>query len=342
MTSAGQAARLLRWYPPAWRARYGEEFTELLISDIEERPRSAARVLDVARGGLVARLTVAGLGGFQSSWARGGTADTAAAARHATASLVSLGCASAIFLGFGAALWSQLTIGWQWSDPSGAPGVPAAAATVATSATMIALLALAAAAALPMLAIIAVRAIKQRDKRLAVPALTLVAAVTGLFIGGRHFGNGWPGTGGHHGLVPGGLAAFEWALSLCVSSYWAHPAALATFPATELAWMAVSPIALVIAVASAARCVRRVALPPRVLRLEARLAAVACALMVVFLAACCCWVMTSGHVYPGDSGLSQYHAGLIDVVGVAVLTAAFAVALRAASQARHVLRSAGS
>jgi len=24
------AARLLRWYPKAWRSRYGEEFTELL------------------------------------------------------------------------------------------------------------------------------------------------------------------------------------------------------------------------------------------------------------------------------------------------------------------------
>lgn len=90
--------------------------------------------------------------------------------------------------------------------------------------------------------------------------------------------------------------------------------------------------------ASAARCVGRVALPSRVLRFEARVAAVACALMVVFLAACCCWVVTSGH----RSGLSQYHAGLIDVVGVAVLTAAFAVALRAASQARHVLRITGS
>ena len=51
--------RLLRWYPRAWRDRYGAEFTELLISDIEERPRAAARGLDVARGGLVARLTAA-------------------------------------------------------------------------------------------------------------------------------------------------------------------------------------------------------------------------------------------------------------------------------------------
>ncbi|MGH3166908.1 MAG: hypothetical protein ACRDN0_13610, partial [Trebonia sp.] len=92
-TPAGRhAARLLRWYPESWRARYGDEFTELLISDIEERPRSAARTLDVARGGIVARLTAAGLAGFQASWAdTGETADVSAVTRHVTASLVSLG-----------------------------------------------------------------------------------------------------------------------------------------------------------------------------------------------------------------------------------------------------------
>ena len=51
-----RAARLLRWYPRAWRSRYGEEFAELLVADIEERPRSRSRTADVIRGGLVARL----------------------------------------------------------------------------------------------------------------------------------------------------------------------------------------------------------------------------------------------------------------------------------------------
>jgi hypothetical protein len=50
-TPAQRAARLLRWYPPAWRARYDDEFTELLIADITERPRSWARAADVMRGG---------------------------------------------------------------------------------------------------------------------------------------------------------------------------------------------------------------------------------------------------------------------------------------------------
>jgi hypothetical protein len=47
-----RAKRLVRCYPRAWRARYGEEFTQLLLDDISERPRSLARTADVLRGGV--------------------------------------------------------------------------------------------------------------------------------------------------------------------------------------------------------------------------------------------------------------------------------------------------
>ena len=32
--------RLLRWYPSPWRARYGEEFAELLTAHIADEPHS--------------------------------------------------------------------------------------------------------------------------------------------------------------------------------------------------------------------------------------------------------------------------------------------------------------
>jgi hypothetical protein len=307
---AARAARLLRWYPKAWRARYGDEFAELLIADIAERPRSAARGLDVARGGTVARLTVAGLCGFGD--------------RRVAASLVTLGCSLAVFLGIGAAMWSQLTIGWQWSRSA---GIPATVATVATSAAMLGFLVLGALAALPVLAIVAARIARRRGKGLIGPSAVFVAASTILFVGGRHFGNGWPGTGGHRGLVPGGLAAFEWAMSLSVSSYWAHPGALAAFPAAELAWMAVSPLAVACAVIAAAKLVRRAELPPRALAIETRLAAVACVVMAVFLAGSCCWIATGG----GQPSL--FHAGIIDIAGAGVLAVALAVARQAARTA---------
>jgi hypothetical protein len=98
-----RAARLLRWYPRAWRVRYGEEFTELLIADLAERPRSAARTADVIRGGLVARLADAGLSGCPRS--------PELARMQVRACLASLACCAAVFLGVGGAIWSQLVIG---------------------------------------------------------------------------------------------------------------------------------------------------------------------------------------------------------------------------------------
>lgn len=51
--------RLLRCYPPQWRARYGDEFTELLLAELTERPWSWRLTADVARGGAAARLASA-------------------------------------------------------------------------------------------------------------------------------------------------------------------------------------------------------------------------------------------------------------------------------------------
>ena len=53
------AALLIRLYPAAWRARYGEEFAALL----EERPVGPFDVADIFLGALDARLRFRGLGG---------------------------------------------------------------------------------------------------------------------------------------------------------------------------------------------------------------------------------------------------------------------------------------
>ncbi|HEU5389572.1 MAG TPA: alpha/beta hydrolase-fold protein [Streptosporangiaceae bacterium] len=118
---AARAARLLRWYPRAWRSRYGAEFAELLVADVEERPRSRSRTADVIRGGIVARLGQAGLCGA-GVWGDppepGPRADTRPGPAGRTgASLASLGCCAAVFAAVGGAMWSQLTTGWQWSPP---------------------------------------------------------------------------------------------------------------------------------------------------------------------------------------------------------------------------------
>ena len=352
MTPEQRAARLLRWYPKAWRSVYGEEFAELLIADIAERPRSPIRTADVARGGIVARLAGAGLCGC--------TLEPAAQART---SLISLGWCVAIFTGFGAAMWSQLTIGWQWSAPDNAA---TAVAMVVMSAAMLAFGVLVAAAAAPVLWSAASRIARGRGPHgpgqrgpgpdgpgqrgpgpdgpgqgLLGPAAFVVTCALILFAGGTHFGNGWPGTGGHpwagQGLVPGGLAAFSWACTLWVSSYWAHPGALAGFPAAELAWMVLSPLAVAGLVGGAAALVRRTELSPRVLAFEARLGTAACAVMAVFLGGCCAWIVDGG---PGPRNL--FHAGAIDAAGVGVLTIAFLAARQAARMARAGTAHAGT
>jgi hypothetical protein len=134
--TARRAERLLRWYPKAWRSHYGDEFAELLISDISERPQSWTRTVDVVRGGIVARLADVGLCGCALK-----------ASEQVRASLVSLACCMAIFLGFGVAMWSQLTIGWQWSEPG---TTATTVATVVMSVAMLAFLILALLAVLPV------------------------------------------------------------------------------------------------------------------------------------------------------------------------------------------------
>lgn len=309
---ARRAERLLRWYPNEWRARYGDEFAELLIADMSERPRSLKRPVDVAISGVVARLAAAGLS--QSNLEH---------SERTRRTLLAFGCAAAVFVTFGLGMWAQLTIGWQWSAPDTAA---TSAAMVVMSCAALVLLALGTLAAVPLAWTSARRA---RHRSPAVRPFALVVAGSGIFIvGSRHFANGWPGTGGHpwahQGLVPGGVAAFAWAATLFVTAYWAHPTSLLSFPAPELAWMVVCPIALVCFAIGAVRLVRAIELSPGLLRFEARLAQLGGAVMVVFLIGASLWVVDGG---PGPRNL--FHVGVIDIGSICVMVASLAAAGRA-------------
>jgi hypothetical protein len=274
----------------------------------------------------VARLGDAGLGGGAPE-----------PGNHRTsASLASLGCCAAVFAGVGGAMWSQLTTGWQWSAPRTA-GVTAA--MLAMSAAMLVLAVLAVLAVLP----VAWRVVTVRPPGLRGPSVLFLAGLAVVLAGGRHFGNGWPGTGGHpwahQGLVPGGVAAFSWASTPSVSSFWAHPAALAAFPAAELAWMVLSPLAVTGAVTGAATAVRRAGrspgvLSPAVLRFETGLGRAACAAMAVFIAGACAWLTVPLGAFGAGRAPGLFRPGAIDAAGLAVLTLALAVARQATIQAR--------
>ena len=318
------AARLLRWYPAAWRARYGEEFTELLLAEFAEQPRSRRRTANVILSGLLARLAGLGLTGFGLS-----------AADQARASLATLGGAAAAFLTFGLAMLAQLAIGWQWAMPHD-PATTSGLALMAVATLFLLLLAVLAAVPLAWAtaaALLGRGAGRLPRRRPFGPAAFVLAGGTALAVGAHHFQNSWPGTGGtavHRGLVPAGAAAFSWASTLSVSSYWAHPTALRAFPAPELAWMVLSPFALLSVVGGIVAIVRRQRASARLLGYQARLAVAAPLAMACFLVGAGCWVFGQGS---GPAGL--FHAGAVDVAGLAVMTVALVAASRAAITARR-------
>jgi hypothetical protein len=154
-------------------------------------------------------------------------------------------------------------------------------------------------------------------------------------VGSRHFGNGWPGTGGHpwahQGLVPGGIAAFSWASTLSITSYWMHPSALLAFPPAEVGWMLASPVAMVMVAVGAAKTVRRTRLSPGVLRFEILLGRLAVVAMALFLAAAGVWLLAGG---TGPRGL--FDAGVIDRFAVGTMTAAIVLASHTLYRARRL------
>lgn len=313
-----RAARALRWYPREWRDRYGEEFSELLVAELEECPHSARRALDVARGGLTARLAASGLAGRPLHPDEMG--------RRSLAALVGT---LSIFSVLAIALWAQLTVAWQWSAPD---TVATSLAMVVMSVGVVVLGALVLFAAAPVCWLM-VRSMTRSGRRREVlgPICLSVAGLAVLAVGTHHFANGWPGTGGHpwsdQGLVPGGLAAYAWASTLFVTTYWLHPSALWRFPSAELAWMALSPLAVTALIVGVSRVVRRVDLSARVLRYEQRLGVLAAVVMALYLTGAGLWITDGG---PGPGGLFQI--GSIDVAELAAMALLVMMAGRTAER----------
>jgi hypothetical protein len=267
---------------------------------------------------LVARLSYTGL-----------TGDAVGPERRLRAWLGVLGLAVSLFVLVGVALWAQLTIGWQWSQPAARP-TRVAMELMSISGFAFAVLGLLAALPLAWSALFTLR--HRRSPVLLAGGVAVAIGGVVLVVGSIHFGHGWPGTGGHpwagRGLVPDPVARFAWAGTVWITSYWAHPAALASFPTRELAWMAVSPLAVLSIVAGATVVLPRIQLSARVLRYECRLGVAACAVLAVFLAGAASWVLSGG---PGPREL--FRVGAIDMAGVAVMASALLVAFRATQRA---------
>src|ERR1700679_4067555 len=276
-----RARRLLRLYPRAWRDRFGDEFAQLLIADISERPRAPSRTLDVLWSGSLARLAETGL-----------TSDVLDPARQLRAGVAAIGCALCLFLCFGVGIWSQLTIDWQGSAP---PTGSTRTGMLMMSAVLAGFVLLLALAAVPLAWTVTRTAIRGRDAKLLIRVVVVSLALAVLIAGSVHIGHRWPGTGGHswsgRDVVPGPVARFCWAATLWVTSYWAHPTALRSFPSSEVAWMIVCPLALFTALVASGSALRRSRPSERVLRYELVLGAPLVGAMAIFLAGAGSWVV---------------------------------------------------
>jgi hypothetical protein len=313
-----RAESLLRWYPREWRARYGEEFGELLIAQMADQPRSSTRTADVAIGGIMARLAALGLSGS--------TVDPLDQPRR---SLVASGCALAVFLIFAVSIWSQLIIASRWSRPA---TTATRTAVVLMTVAVIICLAAAAGGVIPVAWSAAVATARRQVPGLLRPAAFFSLGAAVLVVGGLHFRSGWADGDGHplahQSAGPGGAAAFMWASTLAVSAYWAHPAVLLSFPPSEVAWMVLSPLALILAVTEAVQTIRELELSRGLLRFVRYMAGMALCGSGLFLFGTITWLVDGG---PGPDNL--YQAGTVDVVGLAVMGTAVVVALRSTQRA---------
>jgi hypothetical protein len=298
------ADRLVCCYPAAWRARYGAEFTQLLADELSEGPMGLSRRLDVILHGLWTRLSYAGLAG---------TVVTAPGRMRVL--LLALGGVLGSFALLAVGLWSQLSVGWQFSAPTTGGTRTAAwlmsAAVIGLGAVLVALVC-------GTSALFATQLRHGGPRGLWRSALACLGAGVVLYVGCAHFAPHWPGTAGHadrgEQLVPVSVARLGWAATLWISSYWAHPGALGKFPPSEIAWMLISPVAWLVLFIAGAAVLQRLAPPPGLQRAAVRLFSGAVAMMVLFLAGAVAW---AGSKNPGPRNL--FAGGTIDLVMIAVL-----------------------
>ena len=306
-----RATRLVRWYPAEWRTRYGVEFTELLAAQIDERPRSWALTFNVAFGAIMARVASLGLSGT--------TVDPSDQPRR---SLATLSGVLAIFLTFALSIWSHLSAAQRWGTPATnathtAINLMTVAVTICAGAVLVGAI---------LIAWAATRAVACRcTPRLRTAVLMFVTGAAILIAGSIAFHTGWSGSGNHsqQSMGPSGPAGLAWASTLAISAYWAHPTILLSLPASEIAWMVISAVALVLASVGATKTVRQLELSSRLLRFITRTGQLAVAGLGLFVFGTLIWLVDGG---PGPARLFQ--AGAVDQVGMVVMSVALLLAIR--------------
>jgi hypothetical protein len=310
-TAERRAARLIRWYPRSWRDRYGDEFAALLADDILDRGRSWRRSADVARCGLLARASAAGLAAGPVQSTAGTTATTLGWLLIGGAALVSV--------------WSQLVRGLPAASTASTAEPMRVGAVVISILVVSALIVVLVGTQRVLGDLIA--AVRRESRRASIAVALMVTGYGGLLLGGAVL------SGRYAAGVPGSaarLVGFGRAETLSISAFWVHPTRLATVEPVALAWMFVSPALLVVAIAGTSRLLAL--LPASAVDRTATTVRRVAVAGLVTLPVGAWWVVTSQH-----AAVPTARAGTLDLALVSLMVGAFAGAIVVGRRARASL-----
>jgi hypothetical protein len=230
----------------------------------------------------------------------------------------------AVFMFVAISMWSQLNVARSWSAPAASD---TRTALLIMTVSLFSCLGITLVGLVPFAWESAIAICRPRGWEIRRPALLFCVGTALLVSGGLYFSNGWARSGlqsgGHHVVGDDAAVSFLWASTLTVSSYWAHPTILLRFPLAEIAWMAVSPLAIIASLAGAAGTVRRLNLSPRTLKFATYTARAASVGLALFLFGTLVWLIDGG---PGPNGLFQ--AGTVDLIGVGAMLITLGITAR--------------
>jgi hypothetical protein len=329
LNDARRATRLIRWYPRAWRERYGEEFADHLEQEFAVRRVDLRRSLDVAYKGLVARVDDIGLS--TSAVSSGGQTRAALGT-----SFVLMALMAVLALNF----WSWAML--MWSARTYHP-IPVDATTgVLTVATGLLLLVLGV-----MVLIVLVSAVRQivrgRGRRIVTPLV--FAMGSGAFLSysvrwlpnmlarySHMFQGGYRWT--HPGPAAYGLAFIAHQVTQPWISMW--DPGISGEPTSQAVMNDLAPLAVLVFAVAMAFLVRRVELP----RIGERLGSVTVVLLSilsgVFLLTLVAWFTAGGPIYAtfGETGNIAGVAYLVFFALVTVLVSRSGLLARK-NESRH-------
>ncbi len=328
---ARRATRLIRWYPSAWRERYGAEFADHLEQEFAERPVDLRRGANVAFKGLAARASEVGL----ASGAIGPAGQTRAAL---STSFVLITLMAVIALNF----WSWAML--QWSARTYHPIPVDATVGILTVATGILLLVV-----LTMVLIVLASAVREivrgRGRRIVGPLGFAAGSVAlfcyalppwlpGMFAGYSHmFQGGFRWT--HPGPAAYGLASIAHSVTQPWVSMW--DPGISGEPTSQAVMNDLAPLAVLVFAVAMAFLARRVELPRTGERLGSATVVLLGTLCGVLLVTVVIWSTVGGPIFAtfgetGDIGGVVY---LVFFALVTVLVTRSGLLARK-SESRHV------